>query len=108
MVDVIYTLSVVRDKDFTKDGQPWRSTRCWGWYHTPEDAELALTTSPDFWAECGYYNHAVVEKYEAGFSIGDLVRWYRMEYNPDTQQYLITGLDAPPEPWTRVCNFALG
>jgi len=59
--------------------------RCWGWYHTKEDAWTDLTQNTDLFFESATFDYAVIEELGPG---------------------IMSGIDAPSEPeWIRIKNF---
>ena len=49
--------------------------RCWGFYATRDEAISGLLQYVD--DECGYYNYAVIERYQSGiYATADQEQWF--------------------------------
>jgi hypothetical protein len=63
----IYTL-VTLSFDEPEDAKEYgffartKRSRLWNWYATKEEAIKSALNSADFYSECGYYTHIVIEK----------------------------------------------
>ncbi len=102
--DAIYVLTVLGSH------RKWDS-RSWDWHSTFEEAENSLYASVDFYAECGYYDYAVIEKLEAR-SIGphDEMGWYKIVYDVEAtggKRHTVEKC-AKPEELKHIVNWSLG
>lgn len=80
-----------------KFGEKTRA-RTWGLFRTSEDALECLLTGGDIHFECGYYDHAVIERIPFGsHSIAKPLFWYKATYSEGVQDPVITRVEPPPE-----------
>lgn len=76
--------------------------RCWGYHLTREEARIGMQQSCD--DEAGYYNYAVIERYQPGmYAIAEDAEWY--EYNHAKREW--TAIEEP-EFARQTINFAIG
>jgi hypothetical protein len=99
----------LRDWDCTM----YRRHRCWGWFMDVNEAKKVIENNVGDIYECGYYNLAMIESSEEGFSfLGTKpLQWYKVDYNPNSQSgefdYTVAEID-PPKRFDRVVGFSCG
>ena len=86
---------------------PWEKRRshfqrCWGFYHTREEARDGLKYRCD--DECGYYNYAIIEEFEPGiYTAAKNEEWYMYDFN--AREWLLV---AKPEFSVNTINYGIG
>lgn len=78
----IYVLTTV---SFKEDWGSNRS-RCWNWFSTLAEAKRCAERSADFYSECGYYTHVVIEKLkDTGHPYDLRPTWYELRRLEETR-----------------------
>lgn len=76
----IYVLTTVSlDKEWGS-----KRSRCWAWFATQEDAIQSAIRSADFYSECGYYTHVVIEKNGIGWRYDMKPTWFELRRLKET------------------------
>lgn len=91
----IYVLTTV---SFEKEWGSKRS-RCWGWHATLKEAVSCAIHSSDFYSECGYYTHIVIEKAKhASFPFDHTPLWFELRRLEKPIDYTIKCSDGEEYP----------
>lgn len=102
---VIYTVTCLKWNIDTVERD-----RCWGFYSDDAHAERAVLANATDMFECGYYDYAVIERYEQGIvTLGKVVAWFFADYSKDEEGSgpVVSKIDAPE--WSKgSCNWGIG
>lgn len=89
----IYTLTTLSFDDSKLESGSFgefahsKRSRCWGWHATREDAIKSATMSADFYSECGYYTHIVIESNTRGWGYDHNPTWIELRKLSDPREH---------------------
>ena len=69
MPNEIWTITTLSDRKYIGTALQQKraaSSRCWGFYFSRDKALAAALGSADWFSECGYYTHVVIEHAQEG------------------------------------------
>lgn len=106
----IFLVTVMKPVEWDKVPEKhMRRDRTWAWFSKFEDAEEAVLRNAADMFEENYYNYAVIEEVEEGFTWPAKVRgWYFAEYEKDTEARPKVSKVSAPEWSESICNWGIG